>query len=45
MICVFNTIHYCLRMRFENFRDKYIETYGLDPAHFLSAPGLACKLA
>ena len=25
----------------ENFRDKCIEIYGLDPAHFLSAPGLA----
>ena len=26
---------------FENFRDKCIERYELDPAHFLSAPGLA----
>ena len=26
---------------FENFRDKCIEIHGLDPAHFLSAPGLA----
>ena len=26
---------------FENFRSKCIETYELDPAHFLSAPGLA----
>ena len=26
---------------FENFRDKCIEIYRLDPAHFLSAPGLA----
>ena len=25
---------------FENFRNKCIETYELDPAHFLSAPGL-----
>ena len=25
---------------FENFRSKCIEIYGLDPAHFLSAPGL-----
>ena len=25
----------------ENFRDKCIEIYELDPAHFLSAPGLA----
>ena len=29
---------------FENFRNKCIEIYELDPAHFLSAPGLACKL-
>ena len=26
---------------FENFRDKCIEIYGLDPAYFLSEPGLA----
>ena len=26
---------------FENFRDKCIEIYQLDPAHFLSAPRLA----
>ena len=26
---------------FENFRDMCIEVYGLDPAHFLSAQGLA----
>ena len=26
---------------YENFRDRYIDTYELDPAHFLSAPGLA----
>ena len=26
---------------FENFRDKCIEIYELDPTHFLSAPGLA----
>ena len=25
----------------EDFRDIYIEIYKLDPAHFLSAPGLA----
>ena len=28
---------------FESFRDKCIEMYELDPAHFLSAPGLAWK--
>ena len=26
---------------FENFRDRCINPYELDPAHFLSAPGLA----
>ena len=26
---------------FESFRNKCIEIYELDPAHFLSAPGLA----
>ena len=26
---------------FDNFRDKCIEIYEIDPAHFLSAPGLA----
>ena len=26
---------------FEKFRDTYIEIDGLDPSHFLSAPGLA----
>ena len=26
---------------FENFRNKCIEIYELEPAHFLSAPGLA----
>ena len=25
----------------ENFRNKFIEIYELDPAHFLSAPRLA----
>ena len=26
---------------FENFRNKCIEIYELDPAYFLSAPGIA----
>ena len=26
---------------FKNFRDKCIKIYGLDPAHFLTGPGLA----
>ena len=25
---------------FNNFQNMYFETYGIDPAHFLSAPGL-----
>ena len=29
---------------FENFRNKRIEIYELDPAHFLSAPGLAWQV-
>ena len=29
---------------FENFRNKCIEIYELDPAHFLSAPRLACLI-
>ena len=29
---------------FKNFRNKCIEIYELDPAHFLSAPGLAWQL-
>ena len=27
---------------FQNFRNMCIKVYELDPAHFLSAPGLAC---
>ena len=30
---------------FENFRDKFIEIYGLDSGHFLSAPRLHGKFA
>ena len=26
---------------FENFRDQYLKIYDADPAHFLTAPGLA----
>ena len=37
MICMFKVIHYCLQM----FRNMCIKAYKLDPAHFLSAPGLA----
>ena len=40
MIFLFKAIHFCLMM-YLNFRNKCIEIYELDPAHFLSAPGLA----
>ena len=29
---------------FDSFRNKYIEIYEPDPAHFLSAPGLAWQV-
>ena len=29
---------------FENFRNKCIEIYGLDPVYFVSAPGLAWQV-
>ena len=28
---------------FNNFQNMYFEIYGIDPTHFLSAPGLACQ--
>ena len=39
---MFKVIHYCLQIYF-NFSNKCIEMYQLDPAYFLSAPGLACQ--
>ena len=29
---------------FENFRNKYLEIYGLDPKYFVSAPGLTWQV-
>ena len=29
---------------FENFKDKFIDIYGLDPVHFFCAPGLTWQL-
>ena len=40
MIYMFSVIHFLLADVFENFRNKCIEICKLDPAHFLSAPGL-----
>ena len=40
-LCVQNECSLLLADVFENFRNKSIEIYGLDPVHFLSAPGLA----
>ena len=39
MSYMFKAILYYLHV-FENFRNRCIDTYKLDPAHFLSAPGL-----
>ena len=42
MIYMFEAIHYCFEhIVFESFRNKCIEIYVLDPAHFSSGPGLA----
>ena len=41
MTCMLHSDALLLPDVFENFRSKCIEIYELDPAHFLSAPGLA----
>ena len=41
MTGMFKAIHYCFQMCLKTFRNKSIEIYELDPAHFLSAPVLA----
>ena len=41
MTCMFKVIHYCLQIYLKKCTSKCIEIYELDPAHFLSAPGLA----
>ena len=41
MICIFKVIHYCLQVYCRCIRSKCIKIYELDPANFLSAPGLA----
>ena len=37
----FQTDTFLLADLFENFRNKCLEIYGLDPSYFLSAPRLA----
>ena len=44
-ICIFKAIHLLLVDVFENFRDMCLEMYELDPANFLSVPGIAWKAA
>ena len=38
MICIFKAMHYCQLMYLRTFK---LEIKELDPAHFLSLPGLA----
>ena len=40
MICTCKVIHYCLQM-YLKILETCIKLYELDPAHFLTAPGLA----
>ena len=41
MNCIFRVTHYFLQIYLKIFRNMCIKVYELDPAHFLSAPGLA----
>ena len=41
MNCMFRVTHYFLQIYLKIFRNMCIKVYELDPAHFLSAPGLA----
>ena len=43
MICMLKVIHYYWLMFLKNFRKRCLEMYELDPAKFLSAPGLAIR--
>ena len=46
MICMLKVIPYLKNADvFENFRNMCFGIYELDPAKFLSAPGLACQPA
>ena len=45
MICMFKALHFCQLMYLKNVRNMRLETQELDPAHFLTAPGLAWQAA
>ena len=45
MICMFKEILFLLADVFENFQNMYLEIYELDPALFLSVPGLVWQAA
>ena len=44
-ICKFKVIHYLLNDVFNNFWNMHLQINGFDPAHVLSAPGLAEQAA
>ena len=41
MMCMFKETYYCYQMHLRTFKNMCFEIYELDPAKFLSAPGLA----
>ena len=45
MICILKVIHYFCRMFLKTFKKICLKIYQLDPAKFLSAPGLAWQAA
>ena len=45
MICMFKVMHLLLADAFENFQNVCLRIYELDPAKFLSAPGMAWQAA
>ena len=45
MIYIFKEIHYCYLMYWRTFKIYVFKVYELDPACFLTAPGLVWKTA
>ena len=45
MICILKVIHYFCLMFLKTFKKMCLKIYQLDPAKFLSAPGLAWQAA